>query len=114
MTKLTLECRGFRPVVKNTLRGFAEVYVKDMCLTIRDVALHVKGDSRWASLPAKPMVMKDGTVAKDDTTGKMKFVNILEFSSRDVASAFSSAVIAAVLRHSPNAFGEPVEADPGF
>ena len=49
-----------------------------------------------------------------ESTGKPKFVTILEFSSRDVASAFSSAVIAAVLRHSPNAFGEPVEADPGF
>ena len=110
MSKLTLECRGFRPVVKNTLRGFCEIHVKDMALTIKDVALHEKNSSRWASLPAKPMIAKDGMVMKDDT-GKPKFVSILEFSSRDVSNAFSAAVIAAVLAHSPNAFGE---AEPEF
>jgi hypothetical protein len=105
--RLTLECRSFRPFEKNTLRGFADIFIRDLQLVIKDVSLHVKGSSRWASLPAKPMVMKDGTIAKDDTTGKAKFVTILEFASRDVSSAFSAAVIAAVLAHNPNAFGKP-------
>jgi hypothetical protein len=80
-------------------------FIRDMQLTIKDISLHVKGSRRRASLPAKPMVMKDGTIAKDDT-GKAKFVSILEFASRDVSNAFNAAVI--------NAFGKPGGADPGF
>jgi hypothetical protein len=105
--RLSLECRSFRPFEKNTLRGFCDIFVRDLQLTIKDVSLHTKGSSRWASLPARPMVLKDGTIAKDESTGKPKFVTILEFSSRDVASAFSSAVIAAVLERNPDAFGKP-------
>jgi hypothetical protein len=110
MSKLTLVCKSFRPLEKNTLRGFAEIFVKDMALTIKDVALHQKNTSRWAALPAKPM-LKDGTVLKDGD-GKVQYVPVLEFSSRDVSNAFSAAVIEAVLKHTPDAFGELVDADP--
>jgi hypothetical protein len=111
--RLTVECLSFRPFEKNTLRGFADIFVKDLALTIKDVSLHTKGSSRWASLPAKPMI-KDGAVMTDETTGKPHYIAILEFSSRAVSSAFSVAVIAAVLAHNPNAFGKPGGADPGF
>ena len=106
--RLTVECRQFRPFQKNTLVGFADIFIRDMQLVIRDISLHQKNAARWASLPARPMVLKDGSIAKDETTGKAKFIAILEFASRDVSTAFSSAVIAAVLAHSPNAFGKPV------
>jgi hypothetical protein len=105
MSKLTLTCTAFKPFEKNTLRGFAEIFVKDMQLTIRDIALHQKNDARWASLPSKPM-LKDGVLMKD-AEGKGVYVSILEFGSKEVRNAFSSAVVEAVLAHSPNAFGEP-------
>ena len=109
MSKLTLVCKSFRPFEKNTLRGFAEIFVEGMQLTIKDIALHQKNTSRWAALPAKPM-LKDGAVLKDGD-GKVQYVPMLEFSSRDVSNAFSAAVIAAVLKHSPDAFGMPTAGD---
>jgi hypothetical protein len=102
MPKMTLKCQSFRPFQKNTLRGFAEIHVQDMALTIKDVALHEKNNSRWAALPAKPM-LKDGTIMKD-AEGKAQYANIMEFSSRDVRDAFSAAVVKAVLEHTPTAF----------
>jgi hypothetical protein len=106
MSKLTLVCKAFRPFEKNTLRGFAEIHVKDMALTIKDIALHQKNDARWASLPSKPM-LKDGVLMKD-ADGKGQYVPLFEFGSKQVRDAFSAAVVAAVLAHSPNAFGEPL------
>jgi hypothetical protein len=110
MSKLTLVCKAFRPFEKNTLRGFAEIFVEGMQLTIKDVALHTKNNARWAALPAKPM-LKDGAVLKD-ADGKVQYVPVLEFSSRDVSNAFSVAAIEAVIKYAPNAFGAPAAADP--
>jgi hypothetical protein len=94
--KLTITCTDFRPLRKNTLCGFAKVRINEMRLLIHDVAIHRKGDSRWAQLPAKPQITKDGkTVIKD---GKTQYATILEFDSRDVREAFSTRVIEAVLQ----------------
>jgi hypothetical protein len=110
MNKLTLTCTNFRPFAKNTLKGFAEIHIKDMALVVKDVALHQKNAARWAALPAKPM-LKDGTIVKD-TEGKGQYVSIIKFTSREARDAFSAAVVAAVLAHSPNAFGASAAADP--
>ena len=58
-----------------------------------------------AQLPAKPQI-KDGVVVKDNS-GKAQYISIMEFSSREVRNAFSDAVIAAVLEHTPPAFEAP-------
>ena len=100
--KLTVTCETFHPLVRNTLRGFAEISIAEMRLTICDVAIHEKGVSRWAALPAKPQI-KDGTLVKD-VTGKVQYVHILDFDSREVRDAFSRAVVQAVLERAPEAF----------
>jgi hypothetical protein len=100
--KLTVTCESFRPLVRNTLRGFAEITIAEMRLTIRDIAIHEKNEARWAQLPAKPQV-KDGTLVKD-ATGKVQYVHIMEFDGREVRDAFSRAVIQAVLECAPEAF----------
>jgi hypothetical protein len=105
MNKMTLVCKNFRPFEKNTLRGFAEIHIKDIALVVKDVAVHTKNTSRWAALPAKPM-LKDGALLKD-ADGKGQYVPLMEFTSREARDAFSEAVIAAVLKHTPTAFGEP-------
>jgi hypothetical protein len=101
--KLTVTCETFRPFVRNTLRGFAEIVIAELRLTIRDVAIHQKGDARWAQLPAKPQI-RDGVLVKDPGTGKIQYVNIMEFDARAVQDAFSRAVVQAVLERQPEAF----------
>jgi hypothetical protein len=112
MSKLSLTCKNFRPFQKNTLVGFAEIFIEGMHLTIKDIALHQKNASRWAALPSKPM-LRDGAVLKD-AEGNAQYVPILQFSSRDVSNAFSAAVVEAVLKHSPDAFGAPAAVDPAI
>ena len=102
--KHNLRCEGFRPFRRNTLLGFAEVIIPDIHLRIKDIAVHQKGDARWAALPAKPQV-KDGVVIKD-ADGKAQYVAILEFTSRTVRDAFSAAVLDAVLARDPHAFDD--------
>jgi hypothetical protein len=100
---MNITCKSFRPFHRNTLRGFAEIEILDINLRVRDVALHEKNASRWAQLPAKPQINKDGIVVKD-AGGKAQYVHILEFDSRDRRDEFNAAVIAAVIEHDPAAF----------
>jgi hypothetical protein len=94
--KLTVTCESFHPLVRNTLRGFATIAIADLRLKIHDVAIHQKGEARWAQLPAKPQV-RDGALVKDLDTGKIQYVPIMEFDSRTVRDAFSRVVIDACL-----------------
>lgn len=104
MSKLTVHCTDFRPLRRNTLCGFAIITIAELKLTIRDVAIHQKGELRWAQLPAKPQI-KDGALIKD-SAGKVQYWPVLEFTSDPVRKAFSQAVIAAVLERVPGAFAE--------
>jgi hypothetical protein len=102
MSKLTVVCSDFRRWHRNTLRGFAVIEIAEMKLEIRDVAIHAKGDARWAQLPSKPQI-KNGTLIKD-ADGKIAYSHIMDFTSRAVRDAFSAAVVRAVLEHDPGAF----------
>lgn len=98
MSKLDVECLAFKPLLRNTLRGFADIRIPALRLVIHDVAVHQKNASRWAQLPAKAQ-LRDGALVKDQTTGKIQYWPVLEFDSRDVSDAFSRAVVVAVLKH---------------
>ena len=87
----SIECEDFKPFAKNTLRGFATILVPSIQLRIKDIAIHVKNESQWAALPAKPQV-KDGRVVVN-ADGKAQYTNILEFADRRTSDAFSRAVI---------------------
>jgi hypothetical protein len=102
VSKLTVTCNGFRPLVRNTLRGFASITIADMRLTIHDIAIHEKGDARWAQLPAKAQI-KDGELVHD-RDGKIQYWPVMEFDSRAVRDAFSAAVVRALLEFAPAAF----------
>jgi hypothetical protein len=101
--KVAVSCESFHPLVRNTLLGFAEISIAEMRLKIRDVAIHQKGEARWAALPAKPQI-KDGALLKDPATGKIQYTPVMEFDSRAVRDAFSRVVIDAVLERAPDAF----------
>jgi hypothetical protein len=98
---LRIECESFRPLLKNTLRGFAVIKIPDIRLRVKDVAIHVKNESRWAALPAKPQI-KNGKIVTNDQ-GKDQYVHILEFTDRTSGDAFSRAVVDAVLKLDPRA-----------
>jgi hypothetical protein len=55
----------------------------------------------WAQLPARPWI-KDGAVVLDDR-GKIQYSPILAFDTREVADAFSRAVIKSLLEIEPDA-----------
>jgi hypothetical protein len=102
---MEIQCSKFKPFNRNTLRGFADIKLIDLDLAIKDVAIHEKNSSRWASLPAKPQ-LKEGVIMKD-ADGKGQYVNIIEFTTRERRDEFSEAVIAAVLAIAPDAFEIP-------
>jgi hypothetical protein len=103
LPKFRVVCTDFRPLVCNTLRGFATIAIADLKLVVHDVAIHQNNDARWAALPAKPQV-KDGALIKDAATGKIAYVTVLEFTDREVREVFSAAVVNAVLKHAADAF----------
>jgi hypothetical protein len=104
--KHSLTCVDFRRFDKNTLCGFATVRIEQIRLVIHDVALHRKGDARWAALPARPFV-KDGQQVTD-ADGKAQYVTTLEFTDRATREALSHAVWISVLAAHPELEGELV------
>lgn len=98
-----MQLKAWRPLVKNTLRGFAIVELPNG-LTIKDVSVHQKDNKRWAGLPAKPVIGQDGTVVQKD--GKAQYASIMEWNSRDLSDRFSAAVVELVLASHPDAFGQ--------
>jgi hypothetical protein len=98
--KHSISLVSFRAVAKNTLVGFATIRIDQIRLVVHDVALHVKGASRWAQLPARPEVRDGALVIGDD--GKVQYSITLEFEGgRAVRDAFSAAVWAAVITRHP-------------
>jgi hypothetical protein len=96
-------CEKWTPRHSNTLHGFADIVLEQTRLRVRDVALHQKGEHRWAQLPGRPMLDRDGVALREDTR-KIKYSTILQFTDREAADGFSRAVIAAVLAKFPTAF----------
>ena len=90
-----------KPIASGTLRGFAVVRI-GKALKISDVAVHTGNGRRWAHLPAKPALDRDGSARRDDR-GKVKYIPIIEWLDKTHADWFSNAVIEAVEREHPHA-----------
>lgn len=97
---MPVELVNWRPLIRNTLRGFATVKIGAM--KIADVAVHRKNDRTWAQLPAKPQMNQDGT-ARRNADGKIQYTPVVEWATREAADRFSDGVAAAVLREQPDA-----------
>jgi hypothetical protein len=98
--KHTIRCRAFFPLARNTLVGFAHIEIPAIRLVIHDVALHRKGEMRWAQLPSKP-ILRDGRQVTVEATGKPAYAPFLEFEGRETRDAFSAAVWRAVVEQYP-------------
>jgi hypothetical protein len=98
-----IRIREFRPLTRNSLRGFAVIELPSG-LVIADVSVHVSHGKPWASPPSKPMIGKDGAVMKD-ANGKVRYVPIIEFRDKETRDRWSNAVIEAVRAANPEAVG---------
>ena len=73
MTPSIVIIEEFRPLLKNTLIGFARVKMPSG-LVFHDVSIHRHGDSAWASPSAKPQIGRDGTHITHQSTSKTTFL----------------------------------------
>jgi hypothetical protein len=85
----TVECRSFRRVEKNTLKGFVSIKITPPGLVVNDICLHEKQGRRWLSFPAKPYQDKDG---------KQQRWPIVEIEDREVLRHFQAAGLEAIDR----------------
>jgi hypothetical protein len=101
-TRPGLALVGWKPMARNSLRGFADVKLPNG-LTIHDVTVHTVNGKSWASLPSKPILGADGVAKRDDATGKVKYVPVIEWPDRQTSDRFSAAVVDAVEAQHPGA-----------
>jgi hypothetical protein len=79
-------------------------------MVFHDVAIHQKGEGRWAQLAAKPQIDRDGNAIKDNITKKIRYSPLTEFTNDATRRAFSHKVCEAVEAVAADAF-EAAEED---
>jgi hypothetical protein len=90
---------AWRPLVKNTLRGFVTITLGAMEIT--DISVHRQEDRAWAGLPAKPQIDREGNVRKKD--GKIEYTKVIAWTTKEAGNRFSESVIAALEAKYPDA-----------
>lgn len=97
----TVKVLDWRPMPRNTLRGFAKLEFPSG-MVISDVVILQSERGPWASPPSKPMISRDGSAMKDDA-GKIRYVPVIEFVDRATRERWSDAVITALRESHPEA-----------
>ncbi len=95
MTQPAVICTAWKPFERNTLQGFADLWLRAARLNIRGCAVHQKNAKRWVQLPARPQLDKDRNLVRD-TSGKIQYATILELDSQEVADRFNAAALTAI------------------
>ena len=98
---LNIRLLAFRPVVKGSLRGFANVEMAPG-LIIEDAPVLVSNGKPWCTLPTKPQLDEAGK-HRVGADGKKLYTALVKWSSRQLGDAFSTAVIEAIRRMHPDA-----------
>lgn len=100
MSKISLTCTDFRPLRRNTLRGFATIQIAHLRTTMREVAIHDRDGKTWAQPPSRPWTKNGQLFIGND--GKTRYSPLFEFDSPAVRGAFSDAVIRAIRQFAPS------------
>jgi hypothetical protein len=104
----------FRPVAKNTLKGFASGrldFGDGIAFEITEVAAHQRDGREWANWPSRPLVDRDGQVMRDEN-GRIRYsAPLIRPADRAAAARIEAAIIAAVRRAHPEVFGDGDRAD---
>jgi hypothetical protein len=93
---------------QNTLRGFASVQFASG-IQIAEIQVHVAGSRMWASPPARPWI-DDGSTVTDPETGKVRYQQLISFSTHGCRRRWSDQVIRALLEVHPGALTAEVVA----
>jgi hypothetical protein len=97
----TMRLLNWKPLVRNSLRGFVDIELP-IGLVIYEIPVLTSHGKRWASLPSKPVLDRDGKHV--ETNGKKQYVPILEWRSRELSDAFSTRIVELVRATHPDAF----------
>jgi hypothetical protein len=79
---------NLKSLSKNTLKGFVDLALPEVGIVLKGTAWHEKNGKQWLS-PA-------GCSYADKTTGEIKCVNVIDFTSREAKATFQSAALVAV------------------
>jgi hypothetical protein len=93
---MTIVARDWRPLERNTLRGFVKLMLEPSGLVLNDCAVHRRDDREWIGLPGKPQVDRDGQLRKDPATGKICYTPAIEIPDKNARERFQRAAVAAV------------------
>ena len=94
--------KNFKPMSRNSLRGFVTVDLPEIGLAINDISVFENDKGVWISLPSKARI-KDGQVIKDQED-KIIYDEIISFSSSDVRKVWSDIIIDKVKKAYPESF----------
>jgi hypothetical protein len=100
--RLPIALLEWRPIVRNTLRGFAEVRV-GRTLIINDCPAHCSHGRKWVALPSKPQLTRERELVRD-ATGKLAYTPVVEWADRAAANRFSDDTVAVIEAQFPRAF----------
>jgi hypothetical protein len=73
-------------------------------LDIDDLPVLITNGKAWAAFPGKPVLTKEGAVARVPGTGKTQYMNVLRWRDRETSQRFSQAVVDLVRAADPEAF----------
>ena len=93
----------WRPIKRNSLLGFVKLQLG--ALKISDVAINTSNGRTWANLPAKPQIDKEGICLRNEQ-GKIKYVPLIEWATREASDRFSESVIGALEERFPGSTAE--------
>lgn len=91
----------FSSVERGSLRGFATIRAPSG-IVFHSVGIYQKEGAAWASPPSRPKLGRDGAQMRD-REGKLLWLPVVSFASKDVRDRFSAAVIEALRASNPEA-----------
>jgi hypothetical protein len=94
---------SWKPLVKNSLRGFAEFGLRVACGLI-DCPVLVSHGRAWVSLPSKPVLDQTGQ-QKRAINGKPVYVPVVQWRDRDLEARLSAAAIELIRVAHPGGLG---------
>jgi hypothetical protein len=103
-----MQLRSWKRIDKagSTVVGFAGIALpyRGGWLVVDDLPVLTINGKVWAAWPGKPVITKEGALARIPGTSRVRYVNILHWKGRGVSARFSQAVVDLVRQRDPGAF----------
>jgi hypothetical protein len=86
----------FKPMDRNTLRGFVTLRLDPSGLQLNDCSFHHKNGKEWIGLPGKAQIDHDGQLKKNPASGKILYLPTVEIPNKAASDRFQKAALHAV------------------